>query len=482
MSINPPPGTYGPPSDPELEQFHDPQLVQQGIPPRAPPDEPPWMARLVARFDRFEERLESLEAASQASQSGSRPASRQSVSDPLDPLADRLRRQRFSSPMQDIRHLSPPTQGQYQGQSRQFGSSFFRPMGVPPPPPPTFVRSNPLNPYPSTNNRGQPFNPQNQYRPPSQLNPHGYLHPNPPPNLHPNPPPNQPPFNQGIPPQPPLPPGAPPMHNEISAQSAMTPQPSEIKERRPPPGVKVQSFRGTFGEDVEGWIKQMNVYFFFCGTPTELKTPAAFLFLEGEARIFMSNAIDQEDAGRWTWEYFCERFRYKYSELLNDTETLRDKLETIRFRGNEHMVEYCEAFSKVASRIHDMSFTDLYRTFLRQLPAQCAMLIRNHLKNIGDLRQVRMDDIYNFARMWASTALATFNHQHPNNHHGRQKTVLKGKLKPLRLVQQVTSSPATTSIPTNTPMLFPQVSIRRRQTQSHSQRCSRIRSEARRFT
>jgi len=79
---------------------------------------------------------------------------------------------------------------------------------------------------------------------------------------------------------------------------------------------------------------------------------------------------------------------------------LHDKLEALRYRGPQHMPEYCKKFRLIGSQIYEMAFTDHLNYFLKKFPPETVM----HIQNQDSLRSEDMEVVYQLARQWAINA------------------------------------------------------------------------------
>ena len=121
---------------------------------------------------------------------------------------------------------------------------------------------------------------------------------------------------------------------------------------------------------------------------------------------------------------------------------LRDKLESLRYRGAHHMPEFCEKFRDIEMQIHDMAFPDRLNYFLKKLhPLEAAM----HIQNQDSLKSEDMEVVYQLARQWAVNArLLKLHHDHTNHRNG--KSLLRfGKNKSSGSSSDTTTAPITAS-------------------------------------
>ena len=191
-------------------------------------------------------------------------------------------------------------------------------------------------------------------------------------------------------------------------------------------GVKLSSFHGEDGENVVAWLQQAERFFRLKNTPDEKKVDLITFSLEGGASTFYHYCFVSNNRVELTWQEFIHAFRRKYDNPRMRANLLRDKLELLRYRGPQHMPDFCEKFRLIESQIYDMAFTDRLNYFLKKLhPPEVAM----HIQNQDSLRSEDMEVVYQLARQWAVNARLLKPHHDHNGHRTGKSLIRFGKKK-----------------------------------------------------
>src|SRR5271156_2248033 len=165
-------------------------------------------------------------------------------------------------------------------------------------------------------------------------------------------------------------------------------------------GIKLPPFHGKDGENVIAWIHQAERFFKLKNTADDRKVDLASFSLEGDAQSFFHYCFIRNNEIDLTWDEFKHALRQKYEVPRMRATLLRDKLESLRYRGPQHMPDYCEKFRSIESQIYEMAFTDRLNYFLKKFPPEAAM----HIQNQDSLRSEDMEVVYQLARQWAINA------------------------------------------------------------------------------
>src|SRR5579871_6055590 len=258
---------------------------------------------------------------------------------------EQMRQTRAASPMHDVRptpyqQQPPPFDGRQSVYGpRPFGSTFFRPMQpFPPAPAPQWDMNNPFSQRPPTSHQQAQYR-QQRYLPQQQPSYEPLLYPPPP---QPAPPMQQQQSFQSLPitpgppdpPGPPGPPGPPDVPSNPPSQHGRLPHRSPEQSRHDySKYIKPHLFHGRLGEDVEEWLERMEVFFYLSGTDDFAKVLMGYYQLRDEAYTWFRELVITHNAMSWTWVVFCQYFRWRHQEVINDSETLRDRLGVIRYKG-----------------------------------------------------------------------------------------------------------------------------------------------------
>ena len=184
-------------------------------------------------------------------------------------------------------------------------------------------------------------------------------------------------------------------------------------------GIKPPTFHGKDGENVIAWLHQAERFFKLKNTAKDRKVELISFFLEDDAQSFFHYCFMRNNEVELTWDEFTHAFRQKYEVPRIRATLLRDKLEALRYRGPQHMPDYCEKFRQIESQIYDMAFPDRLNYFLKKFPPEAAM----HIQNQDSLRFGDMEVVYQLARQWAINARLA-KHQ-DQNHRRSGKPLLK---------------------------------------------------------
>src|ERR1700685_593445 len=207
------------------------------------------------------------------------------------------------------------------------------------------------------------------------------------------------PYRDPPPQDPPLQPAPPPVREQTAftfatANTAATIPGGGIS------GIRIPKFLGKDGEDVGAWIRQLERYFRLKNTLDERKVDLATFGLEFGSQYFYEHCYKLNNEVQLTWDEFQHAFRQKYERPRMRATLLRDKLKSLRYRGPQHMPDYCESFRQIETQIYDMAFPDRLSNFTDKLyPREAAMHIHNQ-----DLRSKDMEVVYQLARQWAINA------------------------------------------------------------------------------
>ena len=205
-------------------------------------------------------------------------------------------------------------------------------------------------------------------------------------------------------------------------------------------GIKLPAFQGKDGENVIAWLHQAERYFRLKNTAEDRKVDLISFALEGDAQSFFYYCFIRNNEIELTWDEFQHAFRQKYEVPRMRATLLRDKLEALRYRGPQHMPDFCEKFRQIESQIYDMAFTDRLNYFLKKLhPPEAAM----HIQNQESLRSEDMEVVYQLARQWAINARLLKHQDH--NHRRSGKPLLKFGKKSSGNSTPSTSASATTA-------------------------------------
>jgi len=186
-------------------------------------------------------------------------------------------------------------------------------------------------------------------------------------------------------------------------------------------GIKLPKFSGKDGENVVSWLHQLERFFRLKNTPDNKKVDVASFSLEFDSQYFFDHCYTLNNQVELTWEEFRHAFLQKYERPRMRATLLRDKLESIRYRGPHHMPEFCETFRQIEMQILDMAFPDRLGYFLKKLyPPEAAM----HIQNQDSLRSQDMEVVYQLARQWAINARLLKPHRDRNNQHQHGKSLL----------------------------------------------------------
>jgi len=179
-------------------------------------------------------------------------------------------------------------------------------------------------------------------------------------------------------------------------------------------GIKLPVFEGRDGENVIAWLHQAERFFKLKNTPDDRKVDLISFSLDGEAQSFFYYCFVRNNYVELTWPEFQHAFRQKYEAPQMRATLLRDKLDALRYHGPQHMPDYCEKFRLIESQIYDMAFIDRLDKFLKKLPPELAM----HIRNQSSIRSEDMEVVYQLARQWAINARLS-KHQDPHRRTGK---------------------------------------------------------------
>jgi len=184
--------------------------------------------------------------------------------------------------------------------------------------------------------------------------------------------------------------------------------------------LKPPKFKGRDGENVLFWLHQLEIFFVLYRVLDDHKTFNASQCISGEAGEFYLYLITMNDGNDPSWKEFRHAYISRYHNPTAREEILRHKLAMVRFKGTQHMSEYCEQFHHYEAQIYDMAFPDRLTVFLSKLPQEAAMFIRN-----ADLNTKDMEVVYRLARTWAmnvrSTVVPHHIHAPPLIHFGKSR-------------------------------------------------------------
>ena len=236
---------------------------------------------------------------------------------------------------------------------------------------------------------------------------------------------------------PPIPPGKPPVTPYRSPRHLPTPPPAPPACEtiaftftaaetaasalgRSSSGIKLPPFHGKDGENVIAWLHQAERFFKLKNTADNHKVDLISFSLEDDAKSFFYYCFIRNNEVELTWDEFKYVFHQKYEAPRMRATFLRDKLEALRYRGPQHMPDFCEKFRQIESQIYDMAFPDRLNYFLKKLqPLEAAM----HIQNQESLRSEDMEVVYQLARPWAINSRLLKHQDH--SHHRSGKPLLK---------------------------------------------------------
>src|SRR5271170_6251918 len=202
------------------------------------------------------------------------------------------------------------------------------------------------------------------------------------------------------------------------------------------PTLKLSKFRGKDGENIKAWLRELDRYFLLYNIKDHQKVIIMSGNLRGGAKSFGEYLVEQNDDMDPPWTYFRQQFIDKYQNPAVRAVLLRQKLRAIKYEGPHKMAEYCEEFRNIEFQIHDMGYIDKVERFTERIGERASTMIWT-----GDaVKTGKMEPIYQAARQWAFTVIASSDHSgsrsHGNRHHGK------------RLFKFGKSRPATTSTST----------------------------------
>src|SRR5271155_704621 len=189
-------------------------------------------------------------------------------------------------------------------------------------------------------------------------------------------------------------------------------------------GITLPKFTGKDGENVVAWLHQLERFFRLKNTADNKRVDVASFGLEHDTQYFFDHCYSLNNEVELTWEEFRHAFLQKYERPRMRATLLRDKLESLRYRGPQHMPDFCEKFRQIEMQIHDMAFPDRLNYFLKKLyPPEAAM----HIQNQDSLRSEDMEVVYQLARQWSINARLLKPHRDHTNHRNGKSLLRQNK-------------------------------------------------------
>jgi hypothetical protein len=167
-------------------------------------------------------------------------------------------------------------------------------------------------------------------------------------------------------------------------------------------GTRPPKFRGKDGENVLSWLHKVEHFFVMHGVEEEMKVPTVSALVYGDADNFYFYLVVRKDGNAPTWKEFRHAYIAKYENATARRDLLRQKLQSIRYRGHSRMNDFCKSFRFIEAQIYDMAFAERFFFFSEPLPEELAL----YLQDIN-LRSEDMEVVYQAARQWATRRVAS---------------------------------------------------------------------------
>ena len=198
--------------------------------------------------------------------------------------------------------------------------------------------------------------------------------------------------------------------------------------------MKLSKFRGKDNNDISAWFRELDRYFLLYNVKDHQKVTIASERLRGGARSYMAYLVRENNEVDPIWQQFREDFLDKYQNMAVRSVLLRQKLRAIKYEGPHKMAEYCEEFRNIEFQIYDMGYIDKIERFTGNLSDKASQAIWGG----AAVKMGKMESVYQTARQWAFTHLASGEHSRQGGHRQSRRLIRFGK-------KNISTAPATSS-------------------------------------